>query len=82
MTQRMTAWRSFPKKESPWEELPSEFREVKGSSDPPLAEYSYLVEIQDLVDAYISPEMQRTMCVMMVAKKLGLARKMELQHRA
>ncbi len=54
---------------------------MKGLSDPPHAEYSNLVEIQDMVDAFISPEMQRTHYIVMLAEKLTIARQLEPSHR-
>jgi hypothetical protein len=78
----MSAWRSFPKKRLSKDDLPAEFREVKGLADPPLAEYSHLVEMQDMLDAYISPEMQRTLCIVMLAQQLSIARQLDPRHRA
>ena len=82
LTQRMSTWRSFPKKHLSWNDLPAEFRDMKGLADPPHAEYSHLVEMQEMVDAYISPEMQRTLCIVMLAEKLAIARQLEPPHRA
>ena len=81
LTQRMSSWRSFSKKHISWHELPAEFQNVKGPADPPHAEYSNLVEIQDMVDAFISPEMQRTHYIMLLAEKLTIARQLEPAHR-
>ena len=78
----MSTWRSFPKKNLSWNDLPAEFRDMKGLADPPHAEYSHLVEMQEMVDAYISPEMQRTLCIVMLAEKLAIARHLEPPHRA
>jgi hypothetical protein len=78
----MSTWRSFPKKHLSWNDLPAEFRDMKGLADPPHAEYSHLVEMQEMVDAYISPEMQRTLCIVMLAEKLAIARQLEPPHRA
>jgi hypothetical protein len=77
----MSVWRLFPKKNLSWHDLPAEFRNVKGLSDPPHAEYSNLVEIQDMVDAFISPEMQRTHYIVLLAEKLTIARQLEPAHR-
>ncbi len=77
----MSSWRSFSKKHIPWHDLPAEFQNVKGPADPPHAEYSNLVEIQDMVDAFISPEMQRTHYIMLLAEKLTIARQLEPAHR-
>ncbi len=63
-------------------DLPAEFRDIKGLADPPHAEYSHLVEMQEMVDAYVSPEMQRTLCIVMLAEKLNVAREMDPLHRA
>ena len=62
--------------------MPAEFRDMKGLADPPHAEYSHLVVMQEMVDAYISPEMQRTLCIVMLAEKLVIARQLEPPHRA
>jgi hypothetical protein len=81
LTQRISAWRSFKKKSLPWNDLPAEFREVKGLADPPHAEYSYLMELEDMVSSYISPEMQRAMCILMLAEKMTVARQLTPNHR-
>jgi hypothetical protein len=78
----MSTWRSFPKRQLHLNDLPAEFRDIKGLADPPHAEYSHLVEMQEMVDAYVSPEMQRTLCIVMLAEKLNVAREMDPLHRA
>jgi hypothetical protein len=76
----MSAWRAFPKKHTPFHDLPSEFREVKGVIDPPHAEYSRLVELQDMVDSFISKDMQRALLVAMLAEKMNLVRETDSSH--
>jgi hypothetical protein len=78
----MSAWRSFKEKESTWEDLPAEFCEVLGPADPPFSLYSELVEVQDMIDAHFSPEMQRTLSVMALAEDLPIARQFEPRHKA
>ena len=78
----MSIWRSFLKKHLPWSDVPAEFCEVKGPADPPHAEYSHLVELQELVDSYLSVESQRTLCMMMLAERLAVARQVDTTHRA
>ncbi len=78
----MSAWRSFPQKHLPVHELPAEFREVKGPLDPPRVEYSRLVDIQDMLDAFISKDMQRSLLVTMLAERMYLVREADPSHRA
>ena len=82
LTQRMSAWREFPKKHVPVHDLPAEFRDVKGLMDPPHAEYSRLVDLQEIVDAFVSKDMQRTLLVKLLADKMNLVREAEPSHRA
>ena len=78
----MSAWRSFKDKETPQEDLPAAFREVKGHADPPFAEYSELVDIEAIVDTHFSMDMQRTLFAQLFAENLSIARQLEPQHRA
>jgi hypothetical protein len=78
----MSAWRSFKDKTLLWEDLPAEFREVKGPADPPFAEYSDFVDIEDMLDTQFSLEMQRTLFVQCLAETLRIAREVEPRHRA
>jgi hypothetical protein len=78
----MSAWREFPKKHVPVHDLPAEFRDVKGLMDPPHAEYSRLVDLQEMIDAFVSKDMQRTLLVKMLADKMNLVREAEPSHRA
>jgi hypothetical protein len=78
----MSAWREFPKKQVPVHDLPAEFRDVKGLMDPPHAEYSRLVDLQEMIDAFVSKDMQRTLLVKMLADKMNLVREAEPSHRA
>jgi hypothetical protein len=81
LTERMHAWRSFRNKHLPPEELPAHFRVRKGPSDPPQAEYSNLVKVQELADAFIPKEVQTTMFAVMLAEKLTCARLLAPSHR-
>ena len=78
----MSAWRSFKDKETPLEDLPAAFREVKGPADPPFAEYSELVDIEAIVDTHFSMDMQRTLFAQLLAENLSIARQLEPRHRA
>lgn len=81
LTQRMEAWRLFADKHLPVNELPTEFRTVKGPSDPPQAEYSTLCRIQEMADSLIPAQMQRTMFALMLAEKLAVVQQPSLSHR-
>lgn len=81
LTERMDSWRGFGDKRLPPEQLPANFRIAKGFSDPPHAEYSHLVKLQDLADAYIPQVMQRTMFAVMLAEKVVAARMISPAHR-
>jgi hypothetical protein len=80
--ERMTVWRSFSDKDLPYEELPLEFRSVLGPLDPPHAEYSHLVQIKEFADAFMSPNMQQTLFVLLLSEKLQIARQLDPSHRA
>ncbi len=82
LNERMSFWSSFEDKETPLEDLPVTFREVKGAADPPFAEYSELVDIEEMVDAHFSMDMQRTLFAQLFAENLSIARQLEPQHRA
>ena len=75
--ERMAAWRAFPDKHLPPEQLPREFVDVKGLTDAPQAAYKRLCRIQDTMDAFIPAEIQRTMCAMMLAR---IMKQPELLH--
>jgi hypothetical protein len=68
LTERMAAWRAFPDKHLPPEQLPKEFVDVKGTSDAPQAAYERLHLIQEAADAFIPAEMQRTMFAVMLLR--------------
>jgi hypothetical protein len=78
----MSAWRSFKDKETSLEDLPAVFREVKGPADPHFAEYSELVDIEEIIDAHFSMDMQRTLFVQLLVENLPIARQLEPHHRA
>ncbi len=81
LTHRMVSWRSFSDKCLGFEKLPVEFRVVKGPTDPPHAEYSHLVRIQDLINAHIPKELQNTLLAVMIAEKFTHARRLDPAHR-
>ena len=54
---------------------------MKGPSDPPQAEYSFLCRVQELADAFIPADMQRTMFAVMLAEKLASGRQLSPSHR-
>ena len=78
----MSVWRSFQDKQTPWEDLPAQFREVKGPADPPYAVYSQYVDIEELMDNQFSIDMQRTLFAQLLAEDLPIARQFEPRHRA
>jgi hypothetical protein len=80
--ERMSAWRSFEDKETSFEDLPAAFRQVKGHADPPFAEYSELVDIEEIMDAHFSMDMQRTLFAQLLADDLPIDRQLEPRHRA
>jgi hypothetical protein len=70
LTERMAAWRAFPDKHLPSDQLPKEFVDVKGLLDAPLSEYETLCQIQETADAFIPAEMQRTMFAVMLSEMM------------
>jgi hypothetical protein len=76
LTERMAAWRSFPDKHLPTDKLPEAFVDVQGAFNPPHAEYEHLCRIQQMADAFIPADMQRTMFAMMLSEKMGQIRPM------
>jgi hypothetical protein len=70
LTQRITAWRAFPQKQLPPNQIPKEFFEVKGRMDAPLSVHDNFCRIQEVADAFIPPEMQRTMFAVMLSEML------------
>lgn len=81
LTQRMAAWRLFPQKQLRLNQLPAEFRVVKGPSDAPQEEYAHLCRIQEMADALIPVDMQRTMFAVMLSEKLTAGRSLTPAHR-
>ena len=71
LTERMAAWRAFPDKHLPSDQLPKEFVDVKGLLDAPLSEYETLCRIQETADAFIPAEMQRTMFAVMLSEMIS-----------
>ncbi len=70
LTERMAAWRAFPDKHVPSDQLPKEFVDIKGLLDAPLSEYETLCRIQETADAFIPAEMQRTMFAVMLSEMM------------
>jgi hypothetical protein len=81
LTERMTAWRAYPHKELPSDQLSAQFLEVKGALDAPHAEYERLCRIQEMADAFIPADMQRTMFALMLSEKMGQTRPLKPSHR-
>jgi hypothetical protein len=81
LTERMAAWRTFSEKHTPLDQLPAQYVEVKGYLDAPHAEYAHLCRIQEMADAFIPAEMQRTMFAMMLSEKMGHAQPLQPSHR-
>lgn len=82
LAERMVHWSTFTGRNLSLEKLPQEFHNILGPSDPPHAEYSHLVQLQEFADSYISPKMQQTLFIVMLAEKMNIARPMEPPHRA
>jgi hypothetical protein len=70
LTERMAAWRSFADKHLPSELLPKEFVDVKGHLDAPLSAYDSLCQVQEMADAFIPADMQRTMFAVMLSEMM------------
>jgi hypothetical protein len=81
LTEHMAAWRAFPDKHLPPEQLPREFVDVKGLTDAPQAAYKRLCRIQDTMDAFIPAEMQRTMCAVMLSRIMKQPEQLHPSHR-
>ncbi len=71
LTERMAAWRAFPNKHLPADQLPKEFVDLKGRLDAPQSAYERLCRIQETADAIIPAEMQRTMFAVMLSEIIG-----------
>ena len=82
LSQRILSWKRWPKKNMPFDELPNEFRDIKGDSDPPHAEYSHLFEVTQTLNAMASPEIRETMLAWFVAQRMGCALETSSKHRA
>jgi hypothetical protein len=82
LKERMSAWRSFKDKQTSLENLPAAFRDVQGPADPPFAEYSELVDIEEMMDAQFSIDMQRALLAQLLAENLSVDRQLEPHHRA
>jgi hypothetical protein len=82
LTERMDRWNSFSNKELSDDKLPEEFCKNLGPLDPPHAEYSQLVKLKKFADSYISPQVQQTLLVVMLAQKMNLKRNPDPLHRA
>ncbi len=82
LTERIRHWNSFSKKHLPIEQLPQEFRNVLGLSDPPHAEYSHLTQLKEFADAYMTPSIQQTLFLVLLAEKMNVVHHLEPPHRA
>ena len=80
LSQRIITWKRWPKKQLPFNELPREFRDVKGAVDPPHAEYSHLFEVSQILEATTSPQMQKTMLAWFVAQRMGCLNEISPKH--
>jgi hypothetical protein len=80
LTERMTTWRAFPDKHLPSDQLPKDFVDVKGPSDAPLSVYERMCKIQEMADAFIPAEMQRTMFVVMLTEMMGQPEQLTRAH--
>ena len=81
LTERMAAWRAFPYKHVPADQLPKEFVDQKGPTDAPYAAYKRLYVIREEMDAFIPAEMQRTMCALMLSQMMRQSEQMTHAHR-
>jgi hypothetical protein len=81
LTERMAAWRAFPDKHLPTDQLPKEFVDVKGQLDAPQAVYERLDCIQEAIDAFIPAEMQRTMCALMLSTMMSQPEQLHPSHK-
>jgi hypothetical protein len=81
LTERMAAWRAFPDKHLPSDQLPKEFVDIKGQLDAPQAVYERLDCIQEAVDAFIPAEMQRTMCTLMLSTMMRQPEQLHPSHK-
>jgi hypothetical protein len=82
LTERMAAWRAFPDKHLPQDQLPKEFIDLQGQLDAPQSVYERLHRIQESVDAFIPAEMQRTMFVLMLSKIMRHSEQLHFSHKA
>jgi hypothetical protein len=82
LTERMDQWNAFSNKELSDDKLPETFSKMLGPLDPPHAEYSHLVKLREFTDSFISPQIQQTLFVVMLAEKMNIARELDPPHRA
>ena len=68
LTERIATWHVFPDKYLPSDKLPKDFVDVKGLLDAPQAVYNHLYRIEEVVDALVPVDLQRTMCAVMLSK--------------
>ena len=80
LTERMAAWRAFPDKHLPADQLPKEFVDLKGPSDAPLSAYEHLCRVQEEMDAFIPTELQRTMCAVMLVQLMKQPEQQSASH--
>jgi hypothetical protein len=81
LTERMAAWRTFPAKHMPPDQLPKEFVDLKGQLDAPQSAYEHFYRIQEAMDAFIPVEMQRTLCVVMLSRMMGQPEQLVPAHK-
>jgi hypothetical protein len=81
LSQRIKVWKRWPRKHLPFFELPQEFREVKGPSDPPHAAYSHLHDIMHVVQSVASPEIRETMLALFISQRMGSSQQLSPKHR-
>ena len=80
LTERMAAWRAFPDKHLPADQLPKEFVDLKGPSDAPLSAYEHLCRVQEEMDAFIPAELQRTMCAVLLVQLMKQPEQQSASH--
>jgi hypothetical protein len=81
LTEHMAAWSTFPDKFLPQEQLPKRFVDVKGQLDAPLSVYDSLCRIQEVADAFIPAEMQRTMFAVLLSEIMIQPQQRNRAHR-
>ena len=65
LSERCKAWRNWHQKDIDVDDLPQRFRDVQGDSDPPLSSYARCVEVVDMLENVLPPDMYRTLTGLM-----------------